>query len=343
MEIGVGLDQSLGLSFQEQRELAREAVRLGYTSAWTPAILARDAFQVCAQWATATEDLIDGGIRTGILVVPVGMWSAAVLAVAAGSVGELTGNRFVLGIGSGNIELLSRLGLASPPPIAMMRDYLVTLRRLLAGERVTYRGQSVQLDGVGLQFRPPAVPLYLAALGPQMLRLAGELADGAALNWCTPEQVVWSRARVAEGAQRAGRDPAQVRMVEYIRICVDDDPEVARRALARAVLPYALAHSGATIVTGYRAHFNKMGFEETLAELVTLRTRGVPDTELADHIPAELLNRVGYFGPAGGAAAAFRHLAQGLDVAIVRVVAARPGRAPVMAVMEACRPELTAG
>lgn len=342
MNIGIGLDQSLGLSFQEQRELAREAVQLGYASAWTPAGLARDAFQVCAQWATATQDLTEGGIHTGTLVVPVGMWSPAVLAATAGSVGELTGNRFVLGIGSGNLETLARHGLNAPPPMALMRDYLITLRRLLAGERVTYHGQALHLDGVALQFHPPPVPLYLGALGPRMLRLAGELADGAALNWCTPEQVAWSRARVAEGAARVGRDPAAVQVVEYIRVCIDDDPTTARRAFARAILPYALAHSGATIVTGYRAHFNHMGFKETLDELVRLRERGVPDDVLADRIPPEFLSRVGYFGPAEGAAAAFKQLAQGLDLAIARVVRTHSGIESARAVLRACQPKLTA-
>jgi alkanesulfonate monooxygenase SsuD/methylene tetrahydromethanopterin reductase-like flavin-dependent oxidoreductase (luciferase family) len=303
--------------------------------------LAQDAFQVCSQWAIATEDMVEGGIRTGILVVPVGMWSPAVLAATAGSLGELTGNRFALGIGSGNLEALARLGLAAHPPIAMMREYLITLRGLFAGERVTFRGQVVRLDGIALGFHPPAVPLYLAALGPQMLRVAGALADGAALNWCTPEQVAWSRERVREGAERAGRNPADVRVVEYIRICVDEDPDVARRALARALIPYALAHSGAAIVTGYRAHFNHMGFEEILSELVALRGRGVPDADLIDRVPTEVLSRVGYFGRSEGAAAAFQRLAQGLDLAIVRVVAARPGRASIEAVMHACRPELT--
>lgn len=343
MEMGLSLDQSLGLSFPEQRELAREAVQLGYTSAWTPAGLARDAFQVCAQWATATEDLVEGGINTGILVVPVGMWSPAVLAATAGTLGELTGNRFVLGVGSGNMEALARLGVKAPPPLEMMRDYLVTLRRLLNGERVTHHGQAVRLDDIGLQFRPPAVPVYLAALGPQMIRLAGELADGVALNWCTPEQVAWSRERVVEGARRAGRDPDRVRLVEYIRVCIDDDVAAARHGLARAVLPYALAHPGASIVTGYRAHFGRMGFDEVLNELVEMRARRVPDTELAKRIPSALLSRVGYFGTAEGAAAEFRRLAQGLDLAIVRVVAARPGLDSVRAVMRACSPALTAG
>src|SRR5258708_13949338 len=124
-----------------------------------------------------------------------------------------------------------------------MRDYRVTLRAVLGGEQVNYEGQTVTLKGVRLDWawERRHVPVVLGALGPQMLRLAGEASDGAALNWCTPEQIAWSRERVAEGAQKAGRDPADVKMIEYIRICVDDDEDTARRAFTRAIMGYALA------------------------------------------------------------------------------------------------------
>ena len=78
-----------------------------------------------------------------------------------------------------------------------------------------------------------------------MLSLAGEAADGAALNWCTPEQVAVSRATVTKGAQAAGRDPSEITMIEYIRICVDDDVDAARRAYTKALMGYALAPPGA--------------------------------------------------------------------------------------------------
>lgn len=342
MEIGVGLDQALGLSFPEQAEVIRQAVHFGYSSAWTPAGLARDAFQICAQWSMQTRHLVPGGIAAGISVVPAAMWRVPVLAATAATVGDLTNGRFVLGVGAGGAfyeNAQSNLGMPAYRPLALMRDYLVTLHQLLAGERVDYDGPVVQLHGVQLGFRPPRVPVYLAALGPKMLQLGGELADGIALNWCTAEQVAWSRTQVLEGAKRAGRDPEQVRVAEYIRICVDDDPEVARRALAKAVLGYALARPGTSKELGYRAHFSRMGFDEVLTDLEARRERGAPQEELIEACPPEFLLKVGYFGTPAGAAAAFRDLAQGLDVAIVRIVAARPGRRAIELVMQACRPE----
>jgi alkanesulfonate monooxygenase SsuD/methylene tetrahydromethanopterin reductase-like flavin-dependent oxidoreductase (luciferase family) len=342
MQIGIGLDQSLRLSFPQQRELITEAVQLGYEAAWTPAGLAQDAFHVCAQWSAAA-DAAGGGLDTGISVLPVGIWTAPALAATAGTVGVLTGGRFVLGIGTGGIytpAYRNSFNLPAYPAIAFMRDYLITLHRLLAGETVTYEGTAVTLRGVAIGFKPPRVPVYLGALGPQMLRLAGSHADGAALNWCTPEQIAWSREQIVAGAERAGRDPAEVRVVEYIRVCVDDDADAARGAFTRAVMGYALARPGASKSAGYRGHFARMGFDQALTELEERRERGAPDDDLIEAFPRDLLGQVGYHGPAAGAAAAFRRLAEGLDVAVVRVVPARPGVDPVAAVMRACAPEL---
>jgi alkanesulfonate monooxygenase SsuD/methylene tetrahydromethanopterin reductase-like flavin-dependent oxidoreductase (luciferase family) len=336
MEIGVGLDPTLGLSWEQQRALAREALGLGYSSAWTPSGgSSRDAFHVCAQWALATE----GKLGTGISVVPVAFWTVPQLAATAGTVGELNEGRFALGIGTGGAfteRAQAVYGQPAYPPIALMRDYLSTLRPLLSGERVEYSGRTVTLHGVGLGFRPPAVPVHLGALGPQMLRLAGEAADGACLNWCTPQQIAWSRRRIAEGAVRAGRDPAAVKVIEYIRVCVDEDVAAARRAYARATLGYAMARPGTDPSMGYRAHFNRMGFDAALSELEARHAAGASEDELAAACPDELLSSVGYFGPPEGAAAAFRRLAAGLDVAVVRVVPARPGPETALTAMRAC-------
>jgi alkanesulfonate monooxygenase SsuD/methylene tetrahydromethanopterin reductase-like flavin-dependent oxidoreductase (luciferase family) len=346
MEIGVGLDQGLGLSWAQHRELAREAARLGYASVWTNAGIARDPFAVCAQWSLASAGVVPGGLRTGISVVPVPVYTAQGLGSLAATVGELTENRFVLGVGSGSIysaPYRRMYGLPEVRPIRYMREWLTVLRRLLSGEKVDFEGTSINLHGVQLGVRGVQVPVVLGALGEQMLRLAGSASDGAALNWCNPEAVAWSREKVAEGARRAGRDPAEVQMIEYIRICVDDDEETARRGLARAILSYALARPGASKEHGYRGHFARMGFDAALSELEARRERGATDAEIAEAFPTELLQMVAYYGRPEGAAAAFRRLAEGLDVAIVRVVPARPGVDAVAAVMRACKPDLVRG
>lgn len=341
MEIGVGLDRTLPFSVEGFRELAREAARLGYASIWTNSMNGRESNQMCTQFWMASAEVVPGGLRTGISVVPATFWTVPSLASSAATTAEITGGRFTLGVGSGDVHDLAQrrlLGLQEARPLALARDYLVTLRALLAGEEVTYDGPTVRLERLKLEVRPPKTPVILGALGPRMLRLAGEAADGVGLNWCDPERVAWSRQHVAEGARSVGRDPAEVKIVEYIRVSVDEDEDAARRAYMQALFRYAMARPGVPKHLGYRGHFGRMGFDEVLTELEERRDRGASLEELYAAMPAELARQVGYFGPAAGAAAAFRRLAEGLDVALVRVVPARPTLESARAVMEACQP-----
>ena len=302
-------------------------------------------FQICAQRWAASREVVPEGLATGIAVSPVMYRSPVAFAMSGGTLSQLTGGRFFMGIGSGGAyrpRTRQSMGLPRLSALSMMRDYLNTVKALVAGEQTDYQGDVVTLRGIKLDIDPPPqTPVYLGALGPEMLRLAGELADGACLNWCNPEQIAWSRERIAEGAARVGRDPSPVKMVEYIRFCVDDDVDIARRAYARATMGYAL---GAQVPTererrlGYRGHFERMGFTEELAMLDEMRTEGASRDDVAATFSPELLRTVGYYGNADGARAALSDLSRGLDTAIVRVVAARPGIESILAAMRACAP-----
>lgn len=336
--VGVGLDGRLGLPIDQLREAGRIAAQLGFASAWTPAGGVPDAFHVCGQWATGAGD---PAFRTGISVVAAPSWTVPTLAAQAATVAQLSGGRFTLGIGTGGYGADAWAARGLPDrPITIMREHLVALRGLLAGEEVSADGVAVQLRRARvLPPGSPPIPVQLAALGPQMLRLAGAAADGALLNWATPAQVSASRDLVGEGASSAGRDPAEVPLVMYIRVCVDDDVASARRALGAQVLGYAMGRPGVSNALGYRGHFGRMGFDDALTELEARRADGARLADLVDAAPDELLSAVGYWGPAAGAPAAFAALAAGLDEAIVRVVAARPGLAPVVEAMTALTPE----
>jgi alkanesulfonate monooxygenase SsuD/methylene tetrahydromethanopterin reductase-like flavin-dependent oxidoreductase (luciferase family) len=346
MMIGVGLDARLSLPFDELRAAAREAERLGFESAWTPAGGVPDAFHVCAAWSQDTS------LRTGISVVPaVRMWTPLALAAQAATLAQLSSGRFVLGLGTGGYGpgFWASVGLPDRP-IAVMREYVTEVRGLLAGQQVT-AGPIVagpagpgapgwpRSASLGLADPPPA-PVYLAALGPQMLRLAGETADGVLLNWATPERIAVSREQVDAGAARAGRDPGTVPITMYIRVCIDDDVAAARQAFGTQVLSYAMGRPGTPQGAGYRGLFAQMGFDLDLSELEERRDRGAAMPQLVAAAPEEMLQAVGYYGPAGPAPAAFARLSAGLDEAIVRIITARPGLAPVTTAMAALTPSL---
>jgi alkanesulfonate monooxygenase SsuD/methylene tetrahydromethanopterin reductase-like flavin-dependent oxidoreductase (luciferase family) len=343
MMIGVGLDARLGLPFGQLRAAAREAERRGFESLWTPAGGVPDSFHVCGAWSHDTS------LRTGISVVPAArMWTPLSLAVQAATLAQLSSGRFVLGLGTGGYgpDFWTSVGLPNRP-IAVMREYVTQVRDLLAGQQVASRQDVMgagspgwpQSASLGLKGLPPA-PVYLAALGPQMLRLAGQTADGTLLNWATPERIAVSRAEIDAGAARAGRDPGAVPMTMYIRVCIDDDLDAARLAFGTQVLGYAMARPGMPKNAGYRALFAEMGFDTELSELEARRDRGAAMPELVAAAPDEMLQAVGYYGPAGPAAAVFARLSHGLDEAIVRIITARPGLESVLEAMAALTPSL---
>jgi alkanesulfonate monooxygenase SsuD/methylene tetrahydromethanopterin reductase-like flavin-dependent oxidoreductase (luciferase family) len=347
MMIGVGLDSRLGLPFDQLRAAAREAERLRFESLWTPAGGVPDPFHICAAWSQDTS------LRTGISVVPpVRMWTTLGLAIQAATLAQLSSGRFVLGLGTGGYGpgFWSSVGLPNRP-IAVMRAYVTEVRALLAGQQITASRiiamanmgpgapgwpQSVSL---GVENLPPA-PVYLAALGPQMLRLAGETADGALLNWATPERIAVSRSAIDAGAARAGREPGSVPMTMYVRVCIDEDVAAARQAFGTQVLGYAMGHPGVPQSAGYRGLFTQMGFDAELSDLERRRDRGTAMPELVAAASDEMLQAVGYYGPAGPAPAAFARLSTGLDEAMVRIITARPGLEPVVEAMAALTPSL---
>jgi len=346
MQFGVGIDRSLNLTVEEDAEVSKEAARLGYGSVWTPEGAGYDSFQLCLYRWLASCEVVPEGLTMGISVSPIALRTPIGLAMSGGSLSSFTGGRFILGIGSGGIYRRStrrQFGLKNVSTLDTMRDYLTIVRGLVAGDRVSHDGPAVRLRQVSLDIDPPPrTPVFLGALGPKMLQLGGELADGVALNWCNADQVAWSRERIAEGARLAGRNPSDVKVAEYIRVCVDDDVEMAKRALASTTLGYALGQSreiGKQTRLGYRGHFERMGFGDMLLEMENMQNKGAAPEDLADAFPGEQLHQVGYFGRAEGVLPALKRLSKGLDLAIVRVVAARPGVESVINTMRACKPD----
>jgi alkanesulfonate monooxygenase SsuD/methylene tetrahydromethanopterin reductase-like flavin-dependent oxidoreductase (luciferase family) len=223
-----------------------------------------------------------------------------------------------------------------------VRDYLLALRALLAGKAVDYARGPVRLEAARLAGGDgPRVPIYLAAIGPRMLRLAGELADGVVLAYCTPESIAWSREQIADGARRAGREPSAIRVTESIPVVVDRDVERARRTLAHSMLDVALGPRVALErrrKLGYRGQLERLGFADALAKLDRLREQEAPREALIDAIPEAMLRVAGYYGPGEAAASTLARSRAGLDLAIVRVTAARYSMASARSVVEACPP-----
>ncbi|MDL5155165.1 LLM class flavin-dependent oxidoreductase [Actinomycetospora termitidis] len=214
---------------------AREAEAAGLDQLWFPdsQLLWRDVFTVCSAVAGATER-----VGLGTAVTNVATRHPSVVASAARTVAEVADGRFTLGVGVGNSSV-GPVGMA-PSTGRALREGLATVRALLSGDEVEF-------GPVRSRLRDPIdVPLHLAASGPRNLRLAGEVADGAILlSGVAPGPLAFATARVAEGAEAAGRAPVPITVSAFCR--VTDDVERDARELKPVCVEIARNGGGAAL------------------------------------------------------------------------------------------------
>src|SRR5438128_7083370 len=218
------------------RRVAEHAEILGYESLWIADTGAGpDAFVVAALAAGVTRR-----VRLGTAVVPIYTRSLSVHAAGAGSVAQLAPGRFILGLGISSETIVDVWGgVPFRRPFTRMRETVAALRQMLAGERVTFEGKTVRARNFRLVSPPPEpVPIFIAALMPPMLELAGEIADGVILNFMPVDAVPRMLAHVRAGAGRAGRDPAALEVVARFQTVVTDDVRTARDAIRQMMGPY---------------------------------------------------------------------------------------------------------
>lgn len=226
----------------------RTAVDDGFASAWMANIFGLEALTSLAVAGGQVP-----GIELGTAVVPTYPRHPAVLAQQALTADLALGGRLALGIGlSHQIVIQDMYGYSFDKPARHMREYLAVLVPLLAGEPVSFDGETVHGHiGLSTPRSGRKVPLLLAALAPQMLRLAGQRADGTVL-WMTGPATVrdYIVPAVTEAASQAGKPSPRV--VCILPVCVSDDPAQARADAAKAFAIYGQLPS-------YRAMLDKEG------------------------------------------------------------------------------------
>jgi probable F420-dependent oxidoreductase len=181
----------------------------------------------------------------------------ALTAMSAAGLQQLSGGRFVLGIGLSSPAIVgSWMGLEFDGRVKRIEEYVEVLREALAGKKVTYHGWTVRVENFRLQIDPGApVPIHVGALGPEMCRLAGRIADGVLLYFFTPDGVRKALRYVHEGARDAGRDPDELDVFLRLPVAVEEAPDTARFMGRRMLTGYA-------IVPAYNASLRRQGFED---------------------------------------------------------------------------------
>jgi probable F420-dependent oxidoreductase len=237
---------------------AREAEARGYHTAWLGEVSGYDAIVMCTVVATHTRTLL---VANGVL--PVQTRTPVILGMATASLNHLAPGRFALGLGLSSRTIVEQWhGLPFSPALGQIREAVEIVRRVAGGERVNHEGPFYRVKNFRLTGPAPTAPvrIYLAALGPEMLELAGEIADGVLLNWIPPEAVAASIAHLRRGAQRAGRALDGFEIASFVRTCVTDDAAAARETLARDITGYAT-------VDVYASFFRTAGYADEVAAI----------------------------------------------------------------------------
>lgn len=223
----------------ELAELGQLAERLGYRHLlYTDVRLFRECYLGLAALASATRSILLGpGVTDPYSRHP------AVTASTIATFDELSGGRALLAFGVGGTGF-RELGITPKLPVAALRETVDMVRRLLAGETVTASGKVISLAGGKLQFVPPRrhIPIYFATHGPQVTRLAGEVADGVLIaNTLAPSAIDHYLGQLGDGAARAGRKPAELEVHLRVELCIDDDEAAAWQVMRRRVAARLIA------------------------------------------------------------------------------------------------------
>src|SRR5215208_2640075 len=251
---GIGAFISAGRSLEAALDRARLADELGFDGVFTTHIAGRDSLSMLMAYASVTER-----IRLGTGVTPIFSRTPASMAQTAATIDEFSGGRMVLGIGvSHRVTVENWYGARISKPVTQMREYAGIVRAIFRGETPPegeYFKTHFQFMGYAAR---PDLPIYIAALSPNMLRLAGEIGDGVMLWLCNPDYirdvVVPS---VGEGRERAGKSLDGFDIVPAVTVALTDDPDAARATMRQELVTYAS-------LPFYRAMIERSGFADDL-------------------------------------------------------------------------------
>src|SRR5438067_644789 len=225
----LGIAFSGGASPAEVVDCVKLAETLGYESAWVAEGHGGDQFAVLAACARETSR-----IGLGTAITSVFVRTAPTIAMAAATVDDLSGGRFILGIGSSHkVQVEAEHGVPYNKPLTRTRETVAVVRALLRDGRVEYRGETIRIEGFDLWFAPhrKEIPIYLSAVFEKMSELCGEIADGVILTRSTLKTAASVRQWLGAGAARTGRDPATITVTSLLPTVVAESRHEALDAL----------------------------------------------------------------------------------------------------------------
>jgi F420-dependent oxidoreductase-like protein len=305
MQLGLNLGYWGAGNDADNLAAALEADRLGYAVAWAAEAYGSDAPTVLS-WVGARTTRID----LGAAAMQIPARSPAMTAMTAATIDTLSGGRFRLGLGVSGPQVSEGWhGVPFAAPLGRTREYVDIVRMALRRETVAYQGKHWTLpipDGPGkalkLTVHPvrPQVPIYLAAVGPKNLELAGEIADGWLAIFYSPEHSGDLLESVRAGRRRTGKgtenDPLDgFDVVPTVPVIIDDDVERAARAVAGYAALY-IGGMGSREQNFYNQLAGRMGFEEDAERIQELYLDG-RHRDAAAAVPFEFIDATSLIGP----------------------------------------------
>ncbi|MGB4135496.1 MAG: LLM class flavin-dependent oxidoreductase [Microbacterium sp.] len=228
--IGLAVGYDPALTVREMAQQQRTAEEAGFTTAFFSETLFtnRDSVSALTAFAYETSRMTLGTTQV------VRLRSPLVMAQTAASLDEISGGRVALSLGAFTQKHALRNGRPLTDPVATLREYVAVIRRLLAGETVTFHGEAVVMEDAALNFTPlrADIPIWIAAASRRGLLNAGAIGDGVLLDaGASPEYAANAVALLRQGAEEAGRDPEGLMVAQLLNTSIDHDEEEALEAV----------------------------------------------------------------------------------------------------------------
>ena len=278
----------------EMAALVARAEALGYDDVWlADERFFREVYAILAVFAHSTRR-----VRLGPCVTDPYSRHPALTAMAIATLDEIAGGRAVLGFGAG-VSGLAELGIDSSRSATAIREGIDLVRRLLAGETVTVKGEQISFHNGRLDWAPAraGIPIYVASQRAAGCRVAGRVADGAIMQGALAEPLVrFLRDTVHGAAREAGRDPARIELVARLNTCIHDDRKAARDVM-RPTLVRSLASQRRDFFTFVTAGLTVPGRLAEKLRGLTYTHDVAPLRALAPEIPDEFVDACTLTGP----------------------------------------------
>ncbi|MGI8578252.1 MAG: LLM class F420-dependent oxidoreductase [Nocardioidaceae bacterium] len=299
MRLGLSMGYVLGDNVHDYVALAQEADRLGYSVAWASEAYGSDSPTVLSYLAAKTNR-----IHIGSAIMQIPARTPAMTAMTAATLDLLSGGRFRLGLGVSGPQVSEGWhGVRFDKPLARTREYVDVVRQALAGDTVRYRGEFFTLplpDGPGkalkLTIRPARarVPLYLAAVGPKSLELAGAIADGWLAIFFSPEHAAQAMTSINLGRRRRGQEEQAFDISATVPVSIGDDVEACADAI-RAYTALYVGGMGSRTQNFYNQLASRMGFEAGARQIQDLFLAGKHRAAQAA-VPHDLIDQTSLLG-----------------------------------------------